>query len=204
MGAPATPLPLATVQVWAAGVPHEEGVSGQEEPGFGTSGLVNHQQADAVGGMTGRVEDPHLDVTQLELVPIFQRVEGKMRLRSLVEINIGARLRRQLAATGKMIRLNVGLDNMRDPYSASLADLEVLIDLLLWIHHSCRAFSPSPKQVGCTAGLWSEELPEDHCWSPLPRACGALKFPGPFYSHFQPPECIGQINNINNSDWFYE
>jgi hypothetical protein len=41
----------------------------------------------------------------------------------------------------------VGLDDMCDPYSASLAGLEILINLLLWIHHSRRAFSPSPEEV---------------------------------------------------------
>jgi len=138
---------LGTVQVWAAGVPDEEGVSGQEEPRFGTSGLVGHEQADAVGGMTRRVEDPHLDVAQLELVPIFQRVEGKMRLRSLVEIDRRARLRRQPATAGEVVRLNVGLDDMRDPHSAFLAGLEILIDLLLWIHHSRRALSRSPEEI---------------------------------------------------------
>jgi hypothetical protein len=41
----------------------------------------------------------------------------------------------------------VGLDDMRDPHSASLAGLEILIDFLLWIHHSGRALSHSPKEI---------------------------------------------------------
>jgi hypothetical protein len=56
----------------------------------------------------------------------------------------------------------VGLDDMRDPRSASLAQLEVLINLLLWIHHSATAPSASPKEIRGTASFWLEELPEDH------------------------------------------
>jgi hypothetical protein len=70
----------------------------------------------------------------------------------------------------------VGLDDMRDPHSASLARLEILINLLLWIHHSGRALACSPKEIRGTASLGSEELPENHCGSLLPGACRLLKF----------------------------
>lgn len=61
----------------------------------------------------------------------------------------------------------MGFDDVRDPYACLLGRLEILIYILLWIHHSCAAFAPSPKEVRGTPGLWSKKLSKNHLSSLL-------------------------------------
>ena len=112
------------------------------------------------------MQDAHPDVAEIELIPISKRTEVKMCLRRLVEVDRRPGLGRQFAAAGEMVGLDVGFDDVRDPDARLLGRLEVLIDILLWIHHSCAVFTPSPKEVRGTPGLWPEKLPENHL-SPL-------------------------------------
>lgn len=92
-------------------------------------------------------------------------MEIKMHVGCFVQIDGRAGLGRKFTAARKMVRLNVGLNDMRDPHMCALARLKILVNLLLWIHHSATALSPSPKEVRGTAGLWLEKLSEDHLHS---------------------------------------
>src|SRR5262249_45732959 len=68
-----------------------------------------------------------------------------------------------------MIRLDVRLENVRDPHVLLRGRLEVRLDVVLWIHHSAAGCAASAEQVAGAAGLGREELTQNH--EAPPAAC---------------------------------
>ena len=69
---------------------------------------------------------------------------------------------RETARAGGMIRLDVRLEDVRDPHVLLGGGLDIGLDVLLWIHHSAAGCTPSAEEIAGAAGLGGQELTEDH------------------------------------------
>ncbi len=149
-------------EVRAADATREEGVSGQDEPGLRSPGLVGDQDRDAVGRMPRRVEDRETHVPQIVVLTIRDLDMREPDWRGLMEEHGGARHIRETTGPGKVIGLDMRLEDVRDPHGFLCGRLEVGLDLELWIHHSAGACAPSAEQVAGAAGLRGQKVAKDH------------------------------------------
>jgi hypothetical protein len=60
---------------------------------------------------------------------------------------------REAPRPGGVIRLDVGLEDVRDPHVLLGGGLNVGFDVLLWIHHSAAGCTPSAEEITGAAGL---------------------------------------------------
>ena len=111
----------------------------------------------------------HADVhvAELEFIAISKGPEGKMRIGRFVKIDRGTGLGRKFAAAREMVGLDVRFDDVRGPHLCRFTCLEILIDVLLWIHHSATALTPSPEEVRGAARVRLDKLPENHLFLPF-------------------------------------
>ena len=181
------------MQVWPTRVSYKERIPGKEEPRLGPTGLIGNEQADAVERMARGMDDTDPDVAKSQLITIPQGTEVEMRLCRFMEIDGRTRLGREFAAPRQMVRLDVRFDDVRDPHLRFFAYLEILIDVLLWIHHSATALAPSPEEVRSTARVRLEKLPKDHFILPNRTATSNCKVA----QILRQAIAIGQVN-INN------
>src|SRR2546422_5132082 len=97
-------------EVRAADATREESVSGQDEPGLRSPGLVGDQDRDAVGCMPRRVEDREAHVSQIVVLTIRDLDMREPDRRGLMEEHGGSRHLRKKTGTGKGIGLDMRLE----------------------------------------------------------------------------------------------
>ena len=96
------------------------------------------------------------------LLPILEAHVGERDRGRLVDEDGRTGYPREALRPGGVIRLDVGLEDVRDPHVLLGGGLEVGLDILLWIHHSAAGCAPSAEEIAGAAGLGGQELPEDH------------------------------------------
>ena len=118
------------------------------------------------------------------LLPVMKAHVGELDGSRLVDEDGRAGHPREALRAGGVVRLNVGLEDVRDPHVLLGGGLEVGLDVLLWIHHSAAGCAPSAEEVAGAAGLGGQELAEDHGNLLLPGLGGGLRLdtPGPSIS----------------------
>ena len=114
------------------------------------------------------MEDFDDDIPQSHFLPVSQRREIERHVGRLVQAIRGARFRRQCSTPGDVIRLDVGVDRMRDLHVVGCRKLDVAIDIvLLRVYDRRQALAASPKDIRRTTGFVIEELLVNH--APLLR-----------------------------------
>jgi hypothetical protein len=158
------------------GPPHgadKEGVPRQDEPRVGPARLVGDHQAEALRRVARRVEDADHDVAADELLPVGQRREREGYIRGLVQAIVGACTGRERAATRPMVRLNVGIDDVRDRGALEGGKVLVALEVIgVRVYDRRRLVAHSPEHVCRAPGLRVEELLENHSF-PSMRAGGS-------------------------------
>ena len=145
----------------------EPQVDRQHEPGLGPPGLVGDQERDAVRRVPRRVQDGDPHVAKVMLLPILEAHVGERDRGRFVDENGRAGHPREALRPGGVVRLDVRLEDVRDPHVLLSGGLDIGLDVLLWIHHSAAGCPPSAEEIAGAAGLGGQELPEDHGASPL-------------------------------------
>ena len=74
----------------------------------------------------------------------------------------GSRHIRETTGPGKVIGLDMRLEDVGDPHGLLRGRLEVGLDLELWIHHSAGACAPSAEQVAGAARRRGQKMAKNH------------------------------------------
>ena len=150
-------------EIRPAHVAHEQRVPGQHEPRLLTTRQVGHEQADAVGGMSGRVYglDTHrADGNRLAIGNRRVRIGG---LRRRVDMDAGSRLGRQRLIAREMIGVDVGLDDMRQGQALPPGPGTIVVHAVpARVYHEGLTRLATPNQIGDAAGVLVDHLLEYH------------------------------------------
>ena len=148
-------------KVDAADVPHEESVSGKDEP------IVN-QEAHVLGSVTGRVDHPDVTVADLDEVTVREGLEVEPHGGAGSHPQTCTRPIGELESSGAMVGVDVSVDDVRDPEAVSLCDGDVIGWLPLGIDYRSDAPTGAADQVRGAGPLLVKELPKDHCSPAFP------------------------------------
>jgi hypothetical protein len=113
-------------QIGPPDVADEERVAGEDEPRLLGAGAVADQQAEALGRVAGGVEDPHEVVAQLDLLAIAERYEREGHRGGLVQVDGCAGRGRQRASAGRMVGVDVRLEDGGDRRAVALGLPQVI------------------------------------------------------------------------------
>ena len=149
-------------QIGPADAAREERIAGEHEPGLGPARVVGDQERDAVRRVPRRVQDGDPHVTKVVRLPIVEAHVGERDGGRRVDEHGRAGHPREALRPGGVIRLEVGLEDVRDPHVLLGGGLDVGLDVLLWIHHSAAGCAPSAEEIAGATGLRGQELTEDH------------------------------------------
>jgi hypothetical protein len=122
-------------EIWSADIADEQRVTGQDLLRRRRNIIVNHQNRDALRGVTGSLEKPQRYTADLNLIPVFDRSMGELGAGLRAENYVGARTRRKLAVPTHKIGMKVCLDDMFDLEALGFRFGDVLIDVALRIDY---------------------------------------------------------------------
>src|SRR6266446_3901181 len=80
--------------------------------------------------MSWRMEHLHARVTEFDLVTIAKSGERKRHVRRFVDAVHGVDTAGQLSASGAVVRMHMGIDNMRQPEALGRRECDVGVDVV--------------------------------------------------------------------------
>jgi hypothetical protein len=115
-------LTLSSGQVRSTDRADEERVARENEPGFVAPAQVSHQQADAVGRMAWRVDHVDDHVARFQALAVVQRreIERHATFVALVQVVGRPDTAGQLQASGVVVGMHMGVDDMHDRGASTL------------------------------------------------------------------------------------
>ena len=121
-------------QIWAADIADEQRVTGQHRYRIpAVRREIEHQQGDRLRRVPGRLARGDPDVAKLDDIAVRQRYALVLRLRGAPEINGRARALAQLKVTGDKVGVEVREKHMLDPHAVLRREVEINLDVPLWI-----------------------------------------------------------------------
>jgi hypothetical protein len=155
---------LATGKVGTPDRPDEQGVSGEDEPGFVAATQVADHQADAVWRVARRVNDIDQNVAGLQSLTVAKRheLEADAAAVALVQAVWSAGSSRQLRSARVVVRVDMRINDVRDASTGFLGfgDEPVFVTCDD-IDSDCLLKTGASEEVR-KRGVRSGALPEEH------------------------------------------
>ncbi len=120
-------------QIGPSNVTDEKRVAGERRLGRRGVAEIRGDNADALKGVTGRLQKFHAAVAELDAVTGTHGSVRKARPRSVAQVDGGAGPLGKLQVAGNEIRMEVRLDHVRNLHPKSLRGFKVNIDVALWV-----------------------------------------------------------------------
>jgi hypothetical protein len=153
-------------QVGPADVADEDEVAGEVEAGLLAGGAVGHQERQVLGGMPRRVDGLEPHVAELDDVAVLQQraLEAVLPVRvALVrQVELGARARRELARTGLVIGVDVGLGDGGDAQAVVGGEREVGVGVAARVDHDGLPGRLAADQVAGLGQVLVVDVLEEH------------------------------------------
>jgi hypothetical protein len=107
-----------------------------------------------------------LDVAQFQFLVLRDAVKWELRARAGVQHVVSANGFGQLASTGKVVGMDVSVDNVADLHPGLLRDPQVRLNLFNRVAHGGQALAASTEDVrGRHDWLGMQELTQDHWYT---------------------------------------
>ena len=161
-------------QVGATDIADEQRVAGQDAVGHLVVGVLIHQHADRLGGVTGRLHDLQNDVAEGDPLPFGQRADLELGLSSLAVADPGAGGLRQLQMAGQEVGVKVGVNHANDPQPVRRGVIQVLLDVAAGIDDHCLPGRGVTNQVGGLGQAVKIVVGEMHGGLQVTRADGSF------------------------------
>ena len=156
-----------------AHIANHQCMPGQDEPRFGASRPIAHEQRHVLRGVARRVEDADAHITDGELLSVFQpNVFGSVN--GLVHETGRTGGLRESATARTMIRMQVGLNHVHDAHPGLATRFEVWRSVVYRIDDDALALAAAAEKIRRADWRGVEELAEDHSAltiSPRVREC---------------------------------
>jgi len=107
---------LVAGEVRAADRPNEDCVSREDEPRFGASSQVRHEQRDAFRCVPGRVQDADDRVPHFDHLAVVERFEWERHVSVAVQVIRGPGRCRERPSARSVVGVHVRLDDVRDAH----------------------------------------------------------------------------------------
>src|SRR5712691_13019583 len=154
--------PLAA-EVRPAHVAHEKRIARQDEPRLFATRQVGDEQADAVRGMTGGVDDLHPHRPEAELVAVHDRRVRKGRLGRRMYVHPGSGLGGQALVARNVVGMDVGVHDMGQLEPLAPGPRRVVVDPVAGrVDHEGLTRLAAGDHVGDAAGIFIDNLLKDH------------------------------------------
>ena len=124
-----------TKQVRSSHRTYEQRSAREHQDGFVGPRSVGHRIADVLGGVAGRVERLEPERTEVEALPVANRVMLVAELGPGADDVARARQRGKLPAARDVVVVQVRLDDVRDPEAARARRVEIDVDVASRVDH---------------------------------------------------------------------
>ena len=149
-------------QVGAADIADKEQVAGEECEDILGPSVVGDGKGDGVWRMAEGFDDFDFAGAKTEviaLVEVLVRVGG---FHTGMHIDVGAGAGSQFAATGDVVGMQMGIEDVGDAQAIFLCDLEVAIDMAFGVDDAGNASGGAADHIGQTAQTFDLELLKQH------------------------------------------
>ena len=181
-------------EIGAAYVADEKSVAGEDGAGGRGRREVCEDGADAFDGVAGRVEEVEAGVAELEGVAVMEGDVGEGGVGIFAEIDAGSGALGELVVAGDEVSVEMGLDDVLDAEIFLAGEVEVEVDVSLWVDDGGDAFAGD--DVGGVGKAAEKELLDEdrfhrfhlgavywkgvvRCHLPRLALCAARVFAGP-------------------------
>jgi len=155
-------------QVGPRDVADEQRVAGQHGPGLLAPTGVDEGERGVLGPVAGRVQDPHRQRAELELVAVVERLVLVGRAGLAVDVDGRPGGGGEATVARDMVGVVVGLEDVLDAHAHVAREFKVVVDLEARVDDGGHARLLVADQVGGAAQVVVSDLAEDHrCSSPL-------------------------------------
>ena len=184
-------------QVGTSDVADEQGVPGEHRVRLGRLPKIGDHDRDALGGVSGGLQEAQPAVPEMDFVAVVDRHVGKLGAGLHAEVNASAGQGGQLAMPRDEIGVEVSLDYMLDLEAMPCGVFDIDAHIALRINH--RGDTPGTDQVRGVRQASQVKLLEVH-WRSLPaitRITGnGRRADKKFLRHLEPGPAQGCLNAL--------
>src|SRR5439155_3982042 len=140
---------------------------------------VGDQQADRLGTVTWRMDRPNEQLAEVQLLAILERIEWEAHVRPFAQPEARTSGSAQLSVAGHVVGVQVRVYHVGNAIVALLGQVQVRLDVQLWIDDGRLTTLARRQKVRGAAGLVVQELLEIHTASEPPVGCNMVPQRGP-------------------------